>query len=100
MTGKAKRGRLQSSEAQMAQVLPFPLARRVDLVRKHADLSFGMRAELVDAHIRRQVDVQRQALLRKGVDPDRVERECKELAAAIHAEIWSIVFTGRGGGAA
>lgn len=83
----------------MAEVIPFPLARRVDLVRKHADLSFGMRAEVVGPHIDRQVDVQRQALLRKGCDPALVEQQCDSLRGAMHAEIWRIVMTGRGGSA-
>ena len=83
----------------MAEVIPYPLARRVDLVRRQADRVLELDAAAGDRHILRQVDVQRQALLRKGCDPNAVEAQCQALEGAMRAEVWKIVLTGRGGAA-
>lgn len=81
----------------MAEVIPFPLARRVDLVRRHADRVLELTPDAGERHLLRQVDVQRQALLRKGCAPDVVEAVCRDLEGAMRAEIWKIVLTGHGG---
>lgn len=83
----------------MAELIPFPLARRVDLVQRQADRVLELAPDAGERHLVRQVDIQRQALLRKGCSTGRVETECNALEAAMRAEMWKIVFTGRGGAA-
>ena len=83
----------------MAELIPFPLARRVDLVQRQADRVLELAPDAGERHLLRQVDVQRQALLRKGCSPERVEAECRSLEGAMRAEMWKIVLTGRGGAA-
>ncbi|MFN9438451.1 MAG: DUF6074 family protein [Brevundimonas sp.] len=78
----------------MAQVLPFPLTARRRFIERQASVSLGMKAESGERHIVRTVEQQRDILLRKGVAPELVERECAELESAIRAALWKVVMTG------
>ena len=77
----------------MAEIIPFPLARRVEFVRRQANCALNMKPESGERHILRQVDQQRDILLRKGVSPEFVQRECGSLEAAIRAALWRGVLT-------
>lgn len=81
----------------MAEVLPFPLAARVDFVERHARLIAGMSAEVGEAHLQRQLKVQADTLARKGVAPELIESELKALESAIRAALWRNVFAPSGG---
>jgi hypothetical protein len=73
----------------MAELIAFPLARRVGLIRKQAALVAGFSREARIRHLDRQVEIQRQALTRKGVNLNSVERECASLAGALHRAVVS-----------
>jgi len=77
----------------MTQIVPFPLAKRVGFIRKHAELALSMTPSGSDGHIDRQIEIQRQALLRKGCEPRCVDRECDQLEGAIRGAMWARVMT-------
>ncbi|TAH67631.1 MAG: hypothetical protein EWM45_06625 [Rhodopseudomonas palustris] len=76
----------------MAQIVPFPPARRVDFVERHARMIAGMSAEAGEGHMQRQIDIQRQTLERKGVAADLIEAELKALESAIRAALWRTIM--------
>lgn len=80
-----------------ATVLPFPLARRAALVARQAHYLAGMRPRAAEHNLFRQLQQQREALLRRGVDPNTVEREVRELEAAIRAALVAACYTPRAG---
>jgi len=77
----------------MAEMIPFPLAARRRFIDRQAAVALGMKAESGERHILRTVEQQRAILLRKGVKPATVNRECVSLEAAIRAALWRAVLT-------
>jgi hypothetical protein len=74
-----------------ASVVPFPLSRRVAFVERQADIIAGMTQESAERHLAHQLKVQRYALERRGVSPDRIEREIASLQRAIISASWEFV---------
>lgn len=72
----------------MAEIIAFPLARRVAYVAKQASFAAGMKAEACERHIDRQLSIQRATLISKGVDPDAVEAQVQTLGGAIRNACW------------
>jgi hypothetical protein len=77
----------------MAQVLPFPTSRRCAFIERQAQCAAALNPEACERHINRQLQVQRDTMLRKGVSAARVERELKSMEAAIRAALWRSVLT-------
>lgn len=77
----------------MAEILPFPLARRRGFIERHARLIAGMNAEAGERHLIRQLEIQFDTLERKGIDCDVIEREVLALRSAIRNALWSAVLT-------
>ena len=77
----------------MAEMIPFPLAARRRFIDRQAAVALGMKPESGERHILRTVEQQREILLRKGVQPDSVHRECMSLEGAIRAALWRAVMT-------
>ncbi|MFC5371412.1 DUF6074 family protein [Brevundimonas faecalis] len=77
----------------MAEMIPFPLAARRRFIDRQAAVAHGMKPESGERHITRMIDQQREILLRKGVRPDTVNRECVSMEAAIRAALWRAVMT-------
>lgn len=82
----------------MAEMIPFPLARRVGLIRTQASFALSMKAESGERQIVRIIEQQRENLVRKGCDPAAVDVECRQLESAIRTAMWGRVF-GQGGAA-
>lgn len=80
----------------MAEIIAFPLARRIDFVERHARLMAGMRPEAAKGHLGRQLDIQRDSLKRKQVPAGAIDREIQHLQSAICAALWGAVLTPRG----
>jgi hypothetical protein len=77
----------------VAKVVPFLLARRRWLILRQAEWFAEQSPSAADANLQRQVQVQRDALLCRGVDPDAAERECRALEVAIRCQVWRLVLT-------
>jgi uncharacterized protein DUF6074 len=64
-------------------IVPFPLSRCRAFVLRHANIINGMSPESAERHLAHQLKVQHDALERRGVDPERIERELASLQRAI-----------------
>jgi Family of unknown function (DUF6074) len=64
----------------MSMDVPFPLSRRKAFVLRHAKIINGMSPASAERHVVHQLKVQRNALERRGVDPDRIDRELDRLS--------------------
>ena len=80
----------------MAEILPFPPSKRRGFVRRQAQWFLDQRPHSAEANLHHQLQLQRATMLRRGVDPNRVEAECLSLEAAIRTAIGGF---GRTGGA-
>jgi Family of unknown function (DUF6074) len=75
-----------------AVVIPFPLARRLDLIHRQAEYALCLKPEKAEEHIARQLQCQADALHRRGVSDDIIVHELKAMEAAIRAAMWNVVF--------
>jgi hypothetical protein len=55
-----------------AVVVPFPLARRLDLIHRQADYALCLKPAKAEQHIQRQLKCHREALRRWGVAEDLI----------------------------
>jgi hypothetical protein len=72
----------------VAEVIAFPLVRRRDLIMRQAQWFAEQSRSAAEKNLRRQVHVQRETLLRRGIPPETVEQQCAEMEAAIRAAAW------------
>lgn len=82
----------------MAELHLFPPARRVGYVRRQAQFVLSMNQAAGERHLARQLALQRQGLLGKGITPETVDRAILDLESAFRAAIWREMF--KPGGAA
>ena len=83
----------RSRAAESAVILAFPQAKRTAFIRKQALWFLDQVAHAAEANLQHQVRLQRNTMLRRGVDPASVDRECAELMSAIRGEVWRLVLT-------
>jgi len=69
----------------MCTVLPFPLARRRSMVERQARRYTELNPDAAERHIAYQVLVQANAMRRKGIGEELIERECRCFEDAIRA---------------
>jgi hypothetical protein len=67
----------------MSRVVPFPLARRRAFIQRQAKRAAVLNAAACERHIARQIEIQRDTMLRKGIDEDLVRRELSRMESAI-----------------
>lgn len=72
----------------MTAVVPFPLTRRRAFVLKQAAFYARQEPRAAESNLLRQLDVQRRALERRGVQPSTITAELAALATAIRAHAW------------
>lgn len=75
-----------------ALVVPFPLARRLDLIQRQAEYALCLKPEKAERHIERQLQCQAHALRRRGVGDDVINRELASMEAAIRTVMWHLMF--------
>lgn len=66
-------------------VVPFPLARRRDMIERQARRYTELNPDAAERHIANQVKIQADAMRRKGIDEALIERECRCFEGAIRA---------------
>lgn len=86
----------QPEGAVSARVLPFPLSRRRDLIRRQAQWFSAQPARAAERNLQHQLGVQLEALRRKGVDDETANAEVVALEGAIRAEVWWVILSGGG----
>jgi hypothetical protein len=74
-------------------ILPFPRSRDGGFIHRHASLMVGApTAAKAEAHLQRQLRIQRETLVRRGVDPERIEAELTAIAGNIRAVAWGLML--------
>lgn len=76
----------------MAEVLVFPLSRRVDHVARLARSMASMNATAADQYLLRQLEQQQDVLQQQSVDQDRIDIALIALARAVRARLWREVI--------
>jgi hypothetical protein len=74
-------------------IIPFPRVRDLSFVRRHASFMASCSARAAETHLRTQLDVQRRTISRRGIEPELIEAQLRNLEAAIRAELWRRVLT-------
>jgi hypothetical protein len=64
-------------------VVPFPLARRRAYILKQAAWFAERPPQAAETNLQRQIQVQREAMQRRGLDPDVIAQQCREMEYAV-----------------
>ena len=83
-----------------AEIIPFPVSRRVALIRKTASFMASSSRAVAESHARVQAEKLEKSLTRKGVSRAIVEREVASYRSALDAALWRAVLTPEPGDAA
>ena len=76
-----------------AKIIPFPLARRVSMIERQARYVAELNPDAGDRHIKHQLKIQRDIMLRKGVAEEIIESELKAMDRAVRCALWRAVIT-------
>lgn len=80
-----------------ALVVPFPRSRDREFVARHASImAAASTTEKADAHLRRQLDLQRQTMERRGIDPARIRAELMSIEGNVRAVVWRLLLVSGG----
>jgi Family of unknown function (DUF6074) len=69
-----------------AIVFPFPIIRRHGFIRKQASHAALMNPDAGVRYLRHQIDVQAEAMRRRGINEDLIQRELRCMRRALQAE--------------
>lgn len=69
----------------MCAIVPFPIERRRGLIERQARRYTELNPDAGERHVAHQVQVQADAMRRKGISEDLIERECRCYENAIRA---------------
>ena len=69
-----------------AVIVPFPIARRRVFIRKQAKLASLMNPEAGVRYVHHQIDVQAEAMRRRGIDEALIQRELNCMRRALQAQ--------------
>jgi Family of unknown function (DUF6074) len=73
-------------DGTIATVIPFPRTRNRAFVRKHAARMLDLRPDTAEKHLAYQLRVQRETMIRRGIDRDVVKQHVRDLELAIRCE--------------
>lgn len=74
----------------MAIVLPFPSCHRAAFVRRHAGIIATLSQNGGERHLQRQLDIQSDAMERRGVADELIRMDRKALETAIRSELFRL----------
>jgi hypothetical protein len=72
-----------------AQIVPFPIVRRHGFIARQAEYASHMNPDGRRRYLGHQFRLQADAMRRKGISEDLVQRELRSMTAALH-----VFFTG------
>jgi hypothetical protein len=76
------------------KIVAFPSVRRIGYIRKLARMLASCSVKGGERSLAVQLRAQQQAMLRRGLAPEVVDRELRSLELAVRARLWSIVMQG------
>jgi hypothetical protein len=71
-----------------AVVIPFPLTRRREFIRRHASRMAALPVAAAEKHLAYQLRVQAETMERRGIAPDLIGPQVRWLETAIRCELW------------
>ncbi len=80
-----------------ARILPFPLSRRCNLVKKLAEQMLARSPKEAERHLAFELERHRRILGRRQLSEGAIEVAIRALAAAVRTELWLLIMTPRGG---
>lgn len=78
-----------------ADIIPFPLARRHDMIERQATYAAEINPDAADRHIAHQLKIQRDAMRRRGIDEHLIDRELNCMETAIRSALCKATMGGR-----
>lgn len=76
-----------------ATILPFPRSRDRRFIRRHAGhMAAASTTAKAEAHLQRQLLIQRQAMERRGVEPECIAAELTATEGHIRAGCWTLLL--------
>lgn len=76
------------------QIIPFPSTHRIGVIRNLARAMASYSETGAERTLAMQLERQHEAMLRKGIAPEIVQRELRAFELAIRAQLWAIVMQG------
>ncbi|MDE3179294.1 MAG: hypothetical protein KGM47_06495 [Acidobacteriota bacterium] len=77
-----------------ATIIPFPLAKRRQMIVRQARYAAVLSADAAERHIAHQLRLQADAMRRKGIESHLIEGELKSMEMAIRKLLACAVFGG------
>jgi hypothetical protein len=74
------------------QIIPYPAARRHQLVSSIARRSLELGAVAGERHIARSLELQGTVMRRKGIAEHLIVRETRALDSAVRAQMWNAIL--------
>jgi hypothetical protein len=84
----------------MAEIVAFPLTRRIGSIRRLARMMASYSREGAERALATPLRQQYEALIRRGIAPDLAAREVRSFELAIRTQLWRLVLLRDGGDAA
>jgi uncharacterized protein DUF6074 len=69
-----------------ALIVPFPIVRRHGFIRRQADHAASMSPDAAVRYVEHQLTVQRDAMRRRGIAENLIDRELYRMAMAMRSE--------------
>jgi hypothetical protein len=76
-----------------AEIVPFPIASRIDLVQSVARRMLELPPDRAERHLEFSADRQAMVLRRRGIVRAVIDREIAAFVAAVRAEVWHRVLS-------
>ncbi|MFD1280725.1 DUF6074 family protein [Methylobacterium goesingense] len=74
-------------------ILPFPRVQDRRFIQRHAaHMAAASSTAKAEAHLQRQLSIQRAALERRGIDPAAVSAEIQAIECSIRAACWTFLL--------
>jgi hypothetical protein len=86
------RGRQAVSAPATAHVVSFPLAARLDLIKRIVEQMLDRDGKAAERHLQQHLACQERTLLKKQIPPEAIAREMQGLEAAVRAGLWRYVL--------
>lgn len=77
-----------------AKIVPFPLAKRRQLIARQARYAAALSTDAAERHIAQQLPTQADAMRRKGVELNLIQHELKSMETAIRKLLACAAFGG------
>jgi Family of unknown function (DUF6074) len=77
----------------MAEIVPFPLVRRRDFVRRNAARIAAATHPTAEKLLQHALQVQGDTMARRGIDPALITEQMRSLETAIRCELWRLTLS-------